>query len=192
MNENEVWKDVVGYEGLYQVSDRGNVRSVARKDSIGRKCGGRILKPKPNTNDYIRVGLCKNGIRKNKRVHRLVAEAFIPNPEKLPQVNHKDENPSNNELSNLEWCTSEYNSNHGTRNERIRQAHSKRVKAVNVETGEVLVFSSTAEAGRKGYSRGRVSEACRGAYRSATSGKLIGGDGHTHKGFKWYYMEENK
>ena len=167
MNENEVWKDVVGFEGLYKVSDRGNVRSVERRDSIGRKVGGRIMKPIPNANGYIRVGLCKNGIRKNKRVHRLVAEAFIPNPEKLPEVNHKDEIKTNNELSNLEWCTKEYNSNHGTRNKRVAQARSKRVKAVNVETGEVLTFSSITEAGRKGYSRGRVSEACRGGLTEA-------------------------
>lgn len=186
MTENEVWKDIKDYEGLYQVSDRGNVRSIVRKDSIGRKIDGRILKPIPNTNGYIRVGLCKNGIRKNKYVHRLVAEAFIPNPEKLPEVNHKDEIKTNNELSNLEWCTSEYNSNHGTRNKRVAQAHSIRVKAVNVKTGEVLTFNSTAEAGRNGYSRGRVSDACRGDYKNGRTGKLIG-DGRTYRGHRWSY-----
>ena len=191
MNENEIWKDVVGYEGLYQVSDRGNVSSIVRKDSIGRKCGGIILRPIPDANGYIRVSLCKNGKVKKKLIHRLVLEAFVENPNNLPEVNHLDENKANNELSNLEWCDIRYNSNYGTRNERSAQARSKRVKAVNVETGEVLTFSSITEAGRKGYSRGRVSEACRGAYRSG-NGKLIGGNGRTYKGFKWYYMEENR
>ena len=188
MSENEVWKDVVGYEGLYQVSDRGNVRSVIRKDSIGRKCGGRILKLIPNANGYIRVGLCKNGIRKKKHIHRLVAEAFIPNPNSFPQVNHKDEVKDNNNVENLEWCTGKYNINYGTSIERSVKARSKKVRAVNIKTGEVIRFKSTAEAERKGYSRGRVSDACRGLYRNG-NGKLIGG-GNLYKGHKWYYEED--
>lgn len=192
MNENEVWKDVKDYEGLYQVSDRGNVYSVERMDSRGYKISGRILKPWYDRYGYIQVSLRKNGIKKNKRVHRLVAEAFIPNPEKLPQVNHKDENPSNNELSNLEWCDARYNSNYGTARKRAAKKTSKKVKAVNVETGEVVKFNSTREAGRKGYASRTVSKACRGIHRSGTTGKLIGGDGRTYKGFKWYYMEENR
>ena len=188
MNENEVWKDVVGYEGLYQVSDRGNVFSVERIGVNGRKIGGRMLKPSYTRGGYLRLTLYKNGIMKSKYIHRLVLEAFVENPNNLPEVNHLDEVKDNNELSNLEWCDSSYNSNYGTRIERV----SKKVRAVNVETGEVLVFSSTVEAGSKGYSRGRVSDACRGAYRSATTGKLIGGNGRTYKGFKWYYMEENR
>ena len=191
MSGSEVWKDVVGYEGLYEVSNRGNVRSIERISSQGRKIGGIILKPAYNNGGYLLVSLCKNGKVKSKYIHRLVLEAFVENPNNLPEVNHKDENKANNELSNLEWCDIRYNSNYGTRNERSAQARSKRVKAVNVETGEVLTFSSITEAGRKGYSRGRVSEACRGAYRSG-NGKLIGGNGRTYKGFKWYYMEENR
>ena len=185
MNENEVWKDVVGYEGLYKVSDRGNVYSVERMSSQGNKIGGRMLKPIRHGNGYIRVSLCKNGIKKNKRVHRLVAEAFIPNPEKLPQVNHKDENPSNNEFSNLEWCDARYNSNYGTRNERIR----KKVRAVNIKNGEVIRFKSTVEAGSKGYYPSIVARVCKGVYKDG-SGKLIGGDGRTYRGHKWYYEED--
>ena len=190
MTENEVWKDVVGYEGLYKVSDKGNVYSIVRIDNINRKRGGRILKPSSHTGGYIQVQLCKNGIRKTKYIHRLVAEAFIPNPEKLPEVNHKDENPSNNESSNLEWCDAKHNNNHGTRNERIAQTLSKKVRAVNIKTGEVIRFKSTQEAGRKGYTQRGVSEASKGVYKSATTGKLIGGDGRTYRGHKWYYEED--
>ena len=183
MKENEVWKDVLGYEGLYKVSDRGNVYSVERIDSIGRKIGGRILKPRYRRDGYLQADLSKNGEVRTKLVHRLVLEAFVGNPNNLPQVNHIDENKTNNELSNLEWCTGEQNINHGTRNERI----SKKVRAINIETGDVLTFSSTLEARKKGYYN--VSEACRGVYKTL-NGKLIGGDGRTYRGHRWYYEED--
>ena len=189
MTENEVWKDVVGYEGLYKVSDRGNVFSVERRDPRGRRIGGRLLKPIQSRGGYLQVQLHKNGKMKGKYIHRLVAEAFIPNPKKLPEVNHKDENPSNNELSNLEWCTRKHNNNHGTRNERSAQARSKKVRAVNVETGEVIRFKSTVEAQRKGYNSGNISLASRGIYKNSNTGKLIG-DGRTYRGHKWYYEED--
>ena len=182
----EVWKDVVGYEGFYKVSNKGNVYSVARRDSRGNKRGGRTLKPKLHRNGYLHVGLCRDGKMKNKLIHRLVLEAFVENPNNLPEVNHKDEIKDNNNVENLEWCTSAYNVNHGTRNKRV----SKKVRAINVETGEVLTFNSTMEAGRKGYSQSGVTSACRGVYKSS-NGKLIGG-GNLYKGYRWYYEEENK
>ena len=191
MNESEIWKDVAEYEGFYQVSNKGNVRSVARKDSRGHRCGGRILKPKYDRYGYLHVALYKNGKSKAKTVHRLVAEVFLPNPENSPQVNHMDEVKDNNELSNLEWCTHKYNMNYGTQIERAAQARSKKVKAVNIKTGEVVTFKSTVEAERKGYSNGNVSSACKGAYK-ASNGKLIGGDGRTYKGFRWYYDVEEE
>ena len=184
MTESEIWKDVAGYEGFYQVSNRGNVRSLARVDSLGRKCRGRALKQGYSGGGYPQVDLYKNGKRKIRLIHRLVAGAFIPNPESLPQVNHIDEDKDNNNLENLEWCDSKYNVNYGTRTERV----SKKVRAVNVETGEVVTFNSTQEAGRKGYSSGGVSTACRGAYKAST-GKLVGGDGCTYKGYRWSYEE---
>ena len=187
MSEGEVWKDVVGYEGLYKVSNKGNVYSVGRINSQCKKIGGIILKPGYTRGGYLLVNLCENGKVKSKYIHRLVLEAFVENPNNLPEVNHLDEIKDNNELSNLEWCDSSYNINYGTRTERV----SKKVRAVNVETGEVLTFSSISEAGRKGYSCGNVSEACRGVYKSNT-GKLMGGDGHTYRGHRWSYTEEGE
>ena len=186
MPENEVWKDIVGYEGFYQVSNKGNIYSVERLNSRGNRCGGRMLKPRCDKSGYLKVVLCKNGIMKSKTIHRLVAEAFIPNPNGLPQVNHIDEVKDNNNVDNLEWCTNKHNANHGTRNERMAQSLSKKVKAVNIETGEVLTFNSGVEAIREGYSGGNVSAACRGVYRH-DRGNLIGADGHIYKGYRWSY-----
>ena len=185
MNGSEVWKDVAGYEGYYQVSNKGNVYSVERINSMGKKCGGRTLRPRYDQRGYFKVGLYKNGKMQNKLIHRLVAESFIPNPENHPEVNHRDEVKTNNELSNLEWCDKSYNASYGTRGERIAQAQSKKVRAVNVKTGEVLTFNSVREAGEKGYPS--ISQACRGVYKNA-NGKLIGG-GRLYKGHKWYYYE---
>ena len=188
MTESEVWKDVAGYEGVYQVSNKGNVRSVARKDSIGRKCGGRMLKPGYDKDGYLRVNIYKNGKQKTRFIHRLVAGAFVPNPNGYSEINHRDENKVNNYANNLEWCTREYNNNHGTRSERSSQARSKKVKAINIETNEVITFNSTVEAGCKGYDQGGVAKACRGVYKGR-AGKLVGGDGRTYKGYRWFYEE---
>ena len=183
MSENEVWRDVLGFEGIYQVSNKGNIFSVDRIVR-GKKWGGRTLKPRPHRNGYLQVELYKNSIRKKKYIHRLVAEAFLPNPNGFPEINHKDEIKTNNCVENLEWCTRKYNNNYGTKIERL----SKKVSAVDIETGEVLTFNSIREAGRKGYTRKCVSLACRGVYKNS-NGKLIG-DGHTYRGYRWSYIEE--
>ena len=109
---DEIWCDIEGYEGLYQISNKGHVKSL--------KCGKeRILKPGWNAGGYLKVHLFKNAAAQDRLVHRLVAEAFIPNPENKPQVNHKDENKLNNCVNNLEWSTAKENSNYGSRNERL-------------------------------------------------------------------------
>ena len=190
MTESEVWKDVIGFEGFYKVSNKGNVYSVGRKHARGVNRGGRILKPVYDKDGYSRVSLYKNGIVTRKRTHRVVAEAFIPNPNGFPQVNHRDEVKDNNNVENLEWCDARYNSNYGTRNIRKAQAKSKKIRAVNIKTNEAITFNSVKEAGYKGYSNGAVSRACRGTYKTIT-GKLIG-DGRTYKGYRWEYYEEEE
>lgn len=111
--ESEVWKDVKGYEGYYQVSNMGRVKSmrVLKTPKNGVICRKDSFLSTKATHDkqYITVALCRDGEKTQAKVHRLVAEAFIPNPKNLPFVNHKDENPSNNCADNLEWCTHEYN-----------------------------------------------------------------------------------
>jgi hypothetical protein len=117
----EEWRDIKGYEGLYQVSNLGRVKSLSR--TIERSKYGSIFVSEKilstnSTKGYLYVSLCKCGKQKRVRVHRLVAEAFIPNQDNLPEVNHKDENKENNAVSNLEWCTNKYNCNYGTGRER--------------------------------------------------------------------------
>ena len=116
----EIWRPVVGYEGLYEVSSYGRVRSLDRYDGRNRFLKGRILTLHTDKDGYLSAYLCSNSKVKGFLVHRLVAQAFIPNPDNLPIINHKDENPSNDNVDNLEWCTAKYNSNYGTRNDRIR------------------------------------------------------------------------
>lgn len=101
MIEIEEFRDIPGYEGLYEVSNLGRVRR-----------NGKILKPSKNKKGYFQVSLCKNGTKKNARIHRLVAQSFISNPQNLPQINHKDEDKTNNAVENLEWCDSKYNNNY--------------------------------------------------------------------------------
>ena len=112
-NAAETWKPVVGFEGYYEVSDRGRVRSVDRL--VNRRGGtkslrrGRMLKLSSYSNGYLKVSLAKEGKQTYHLVHRLVASAFIPNPNNYPCVNHIDENKKNNKAVNLEWCTHSYN-----------------------------------------------------------------------------------
>lgn len=113
-----IWRDIPGYEGLYQVSNTGQVRSLNYKRTGQTK----ILKPAAASNGYKTIRLCKNGKCETYTVHRLVAQAFIPNPNNLPCVNHKDENKTNNVAWNLEWCSYSYNNIYGTKIERHRKA----------------------------------------------------------------------
>ena len=173
--KKEYWKPVVGYEGLYEVSNWGRVKSL-NYNHTGK---GKILKQNQIMNGYKSVMLCKDGKRKNYLVHRLVAEAFIPNPDNLPQVNHKDENKTNNNVDNLEWCDAKYNHNYGTINERISksQINGKRSKIViqyNLDGTFVREWPSTMECGRNGYDQSSVADCCRGKLK-------------TYKGFLWEY-----
>ena len=118
----EIFKDIPGYEGLYQVSNLGNVKSLHYNKSNRQV----ILKPKLTKTGYCRVGLHSKGVSKDFYIHRLVAEAFLDNPNNLSDVNHKDENKTNNNINNLEWVSHEYNMNYGTIKERIAATLKKK------------------------------------------------------------------
>lgn len=124
----EIYKDIDGYIGYYQISNLGNVKSLARVDKTNHKVKEKILKPMINTYGYKVINLSVDGDMKQHHIHRLVMDAFKPNPDPqtYTQINHKDENKQNNCVDNLEWCTPNYNSNYGTRNERISKTRKNK------------------------------------------------------------------
>jgi hypothetical protein len=127
---NEFWKDIVGFEGLYQVSNLGNVKSLKRNVKYGRLNvvrQERVLKKGKDSDGYCRVVLQKDKQRTYLRVCRLVATTFIPNPQNLPFVNHKDEIKDNDNVLNLEWCTALYNNTYGNRLNIIRNKLHRKV-----------------------------------------------------------------
>lgn len=190
----EEWRPVVDYEGLYEASDWGRIRSLDIILEVPSKNGklyrrvhkGKLLKFSKSYRDdgtfYYRVVLTKDGVHKPYSVHVLVAKAFIPNPNNLPQVNHKDEDKTNNSIWNLEWCTPPYNTNYGTANERRskRQINdpkrSKIVYQYTLDDELVNIWESTAECERNGFDASLISACCtKSKYRK------------THKGYKWSY-----
>ena len=158
----EIWKNIEGYEGLYQVSNEGMIKSLGNNKTRKEK----ILKPVENKDGYLYVKLCKNCEYKNYFIHRLVADAFIPNQDNLPEVNHKDEDKTNNRVENLEWCNRKYNVNYGTRN--LKSSISLGKKVLCIETG--IIYNSIKEAERQtGISNSNIVKACKGKYKNAGS-----------------------
>ena len=180
----ELYAPIKGLDGLYEVSTWGNVRSLDRwitnKNGTKQFYKGRILKPVCGKDGYLRVHLFKDGKRTSFYVHRLVAKAFIPNPDNLPLVNHKDEVKDNNYPYNLEWCTDEYNKNYGTVIERMkktltnRKDMSKKVYQYDLEGNLIKEWDSTREAGRNNFNASAISACCLGKVK-------------THKGYIWSY-----
>lgn len=181
----EIWKPIKGYEGLYEISSKGRVRSLNRLiiDCLKRKhpCKQRILKLH-DSGGYLMVGLSKNHTQQHFLVHRIVAKTFLPNPKKLPEVNHKDENRHNNHVDNLEWCTPLYNSNYGTRGDKISAINtngklSKTILQIAFNGKIVKIWPSMSETERNGFSHGDISQCCNGQR-------------HSHEGYLWKYEED--
>jgi len=191
--EQEIWKDIAGYEGIYQVSNMGRVKSLDRLDRLGRRTYGCIRIPSKGKTGYLNVNL-RNGYEKRFYIHRLVAEAFIPNPENLPCINHRDEDKENNSIDNLEWCSHKYNNSHGTRIDRIcandeyknsrdrstRKAADKCFKPVLQfdKSGNFICKyeSGVAAATETGISTALISQCCLGKIKTA-------------KGYIWKHAE---
>jgi hypothetical protein len=170
----EVWKDIKGYEGHYQISNLGRIKSVGRVSTTGQRLHEKIMKTCEDPGGYAFVGLWKNGKKSNFKIHRLVLESFCPisGMEHL-DCNHKDEDKTNNRLENLEWMTRQENLNYGTHNKRISDAHSVRIICVELNQE----FDSIEKAAKAfSHSRGNI-------------WRVLNKPNRTACGYHWRYAE---
>jgi len=155
IGEVREWKEIKGYEGLYEVSNYGQVRSLDKVDCLGRERKGRVLKQQKHKRGYLNIGLTKNKIRKMCYVHRLVAQAFVLNPENKAEVNHIDGDKENNLAENLEWVTSSENNQHAYNtglNQALNRAKGEKhgeSKLTEKQVVEIYVRVHNGESGRK-------------------------------------------
>lgn len=175
------WYDIIGYEGLYQINTNGVVKSLERFNKDSGRCGRfykeRILKICTDKYGYLQVVLYKNGKSKTFKIHKLVANQFIPNPLKLTSINHIDENKLNNNVCNLEWCTTKYNNNYNNRQLKIAEKRKKKVAKYDKYNNIISIYNSVTEAANsiKGY-KGYIIKCCKGSQEF-------------YKNFKWRYYE---
>lgn len=179
----EIWKDIEGYEGLYQVSNLGNIRSLTRtvnSPNGKRTIQGQLIKPRINRrNGYVIVNLHKDGVSTTFRLHRLVAFAFVnnPNPNSFKEINHKDEILTNNCADNLEWCDSKYNKNYGNHNRKMALSKSKAVYQYDLDFNFIKEWESLVQIERElGFQRAAISRCCKGKQK-------------TSYGYKWRFKE---
>lgn len=178
----EIYKDVVGFEGMYLVSNLGNVKSfernIIRKDGKPYHIKEEFMSQNNNGRGYLFTRLYVDGKGINKYIHRLVAEAFIPNPENLPEVNHKSENKYDNSVENLEWATHKDNCNYGTRTQRSAENHSKPINQYDLHGNFIKSWNSATEIERVlNLSSSNISKCCRDVTKTAY-------------GFIWRYVNE--
>lgn len=172
----KMWKEMPDTDGKYLISTDGEVMAISRRVKFGnvyRWTKTKLLTPRDNGKGYLELEF----LGKHRYIHRLVAEAFIPNPQNLPQVNHKDENKSNNCVENLEWCDRVYNTNYGTGIERSKEKRfGDRFVVINLDTGKV--YQTPKDASREtGIHNDSISRVCKG--KSKTAG-----------GYRWRYLNE--
>lgn len=187
MEDKELWKPIEGYEGLYEVSNLGRIKALDRThiQRGNRGCiyshiyKGRIMKPIcEKESGYRSISLYKNGKMTKYNIHRIVAKAFIPNPNNLPQINHKDENKTNNRADNLEWCSTLYNLTFGSRLSRIAEKRAKKVAMLNEDGKPVMVFSNISKIERDyGIHHSNIIAVCQGKRERAG-------------GYKWAYLDD--
>lgn len=167
MTNIEEWRDIQGYEGLYQVSNSGKVRSL----NFNKTGESKERKPSHDSDGYLVMTLHKNGVKKMYKVHRLVALAFLKKPVGCDQINHIDEDKDNNDVSNLEWCTVEYNLRYGTRGKKVGEKlkTALAIPVLQMKDGIVInQFISMIEASRQtGICQGSISNCCKGKRKNA-------------------------
>jgi hypothetical protein len=161
----EIWKDIKGYEGLYQISNLGRIKSLDKKDSIGRKIKGKLMRNIVRKDGYFGIILSKDGKAKDFLIHRLVAQAFVLNKDNYKEVNHKDECKQNNNATNLEWCNRKYNVNYGNANKERRKTllnrNGKKIKQYDKNRGLIEYYESLGDANRKtGINISHISQCC--------------------------------
>lgn len=171
----ELWKPVVGYEGKYEVSSFGRVMSL----NYSKQGEPAIRKLSLDKDGYLNVTLYSLGKPKTLKVHRLVAQAFLENKSNLPEINHIDENKSNNHVENLEWCSRSYNISYGQGSIQRALSKCRQVEAVDSSGIRRHLFKSTQEAGRNGFTQSSVAACCRHEQSH-------------HKGFIWRYIDDTR
>lgn len=180
----EIWKDIEGYEGEYQVSNLGNVRSLPHYYNwrgVKKFNSGKTLRPyKTGKYPYLTVQIRGKGYL----VHRLVAEAFIKNPYDYKEINHKDENRLNNVVENLEWCTRKYNIEYSVKKVKagVRKVHGTPIYRADIETGEIIKkYDFIVDVTEDGFDPKQISAVCSGSYKGKQKGR--------YKGYMWGYMK---
>lgn len=144
----EIWKDIKGFEGTYEISNFGNVRKINKTNAYDKRTRKYFyLKGSTNKDGYRKIKLSKNKKYKVFSIHRLVAQAFIPNPNNYPVINHKDENKLNNCVNNLEWCSIYYNNNYGLHNQKVAKSNWKKIIQYDLEGNIIRKWNSIKEAG---------------------------------------------
>ena len=173
MNNNELWKPIKNYEGLYEISNLGRLKSLG---TFRHK--GKIKSIRQDKDGYLIATLHKQCKQQTVKIHRLVAEAFIPNPNKLPQVNHKDENKQNNCVDNLEWCTQQYNMSYGSFRSKVAEGHKKAIIQLTLDNKFIKRWASAKDASQQLNLHATAITAC------------CKGKSYKTGGFRWKYEKK--